>query len=573
MKKPITLVLALLTAVSFAQPYNKTYDVNGNGDKLTPAFVITDPSNFETITVSYGSDNNSPQLNYFVLTRHDATGNTLYNNVITPINAPTDGFTNVEALINTDDGGTLVAGHWYKDYTNIIEQPFLLKVDAAGNVQWIRIYHVNKSAIVNSSINKVSLCRVANESKERYFIVSCADSDSLTGKDVVVNVIKVEADGKFIFSKKYYEAQSPYKRKREYPGDIAFSKTDGQTFMITGYREDILQTSVARSMFFFAIDNNGNVITKFMTLTSKSVPIDQDMVFDASQGQGIFTTVFTHEKSTYIPGIDSEIGFISVDAMLNFYNPKILWHNAGTAHNGRSISLASQGNYLLGSGIYDPSSQLYNPGWLKVDGAGNPGGFPFLRYNTADNTIFGHHTVSDLGGSNEEFVLVNEQKTDLRVIRTDINGKACGMKKFEALVEKYDPKDAYFKYVPVEQGKSSEYKVTEKMFEPKKRECENNASSYRTAGIVSISGNPEDVRLYPSVIQSGNAILSIENNTGSTAKIEVRSVSGQLIFVYNEVAAGKTEVNLNNLAQGIYLVQIQDTNNKLISTQKIIATE
>lgn len=570
MKKTMTLVLALMTAVSFAQPYNKTYDVNGNGDNLTPAFVITDPNNFESITVSYASDNNSPQQNYFVLTRHDPSGNTIYNKFFYAPNSPVDGFTNVEALINTDDGGTMIAGYWYKDYTNIIEQPFLMKVDANGGFQWIKLYIVNQSSIVNASINKISLCRVANEDKERYFIVAAGDSDPYTGKDVAVNVIKVEDDGTMIWSKKYYDPNSQYKRKKEYPGDIEFCKKDKKTYMITGYREDEIQSVTGRSMFFFAIDRDGTPMTNFMTLTSKSIPLDQDMVYDGDQN--IFTTVFTHEKNKYVTGVGSVMGLISVTPDLtSISNTRLLWHTDGIAHNGRSISLASQGNYLLCSKVYDSQLQLYNPGWLKVDGTGTPIS-AFMRYNIYDNALFGHHTVSDLGG-NEEFILVNEQKTDLRVIRTDINGKACGMKKFEPLYGDYDPKQALFKYAPEEQDKWTKYKVKEDKLEPKVRECENDDPSYRSTGIVGLSGKTGEVNLYPTLVQSGNAVLTVENTTGTTARIEVRSVSGQLIFVSGEIATGKTEVKLNNLAQGIYLVQIQDANNKLIATQKIVATE
>lgn len=569
MKKSITLVLALMTAVSFAQPYNKTYDVNGNGDNLTPAFVITDPNTFESISVSYASDSNYPQLNYFILTKHDPAGTTIYNNIITPPNAPVDGFTNVEALINTDDGGVLISGYWYKDYSNIIEQPFLMKADNNGRFQWIKIYNVNQKPIAKLSINKISLCRVANECSERYFIVAAGDSDPFSGQDVAVNVIKVENDGKMIFSKKYYEPNSPFTMKREYPGDIEYCTADKTTFMITGYRDDILQNNVSRTMFFFAIDNNGNVLTNFMTLHSKSIPIDQDMVYDKSRN--VFTTVFTHEKSSYVTGVNSVMGFISIDpAVTSPSNPRYFWHSDGIAHNGRSISLASQG-YVLCSGVYDPALQLYNPAWLKVDNFGNLL-TPYFRYNVLDNAMFGHHTVSDLGG-NEEFVLVNEQKTDLRVIRTDLNGKACGLKKYESYVKEYDLKKAVYDYRPDDQYEWFCYKVKESMYDPKVRECENNAPSYRAAGEVSISENAENITLYPTMVQSGHAVLTVENNTGAAARMEVRSVSGQLIFVSDNMAAGKSEIKLNNLAKGVYLVQIQDTNNKVISTQKIVAGE
>ncbi len=570
MKKPITLVLALLTFASVAQ-YNNTYDVNANSEKLTPAFVITNKK-AESITVSYATDGASPAQNYFILTKHDASGSVLYNNRIDPYFGPSDGFTNVEALIQTDDEDVLVAGYYY-DNSDHIEQPFLIKVDIYGNFKWARIYYVNQKPIVRSSINKISLCRVWDDEKEHYFILGAGDSEFNPGKDVANNVIKVDIDGNLLWSKKYYDTNPGlFLTTREYPGDIEFSKDD-KLYMITGFRQDATATTSSRVMYFFGIDRDGTVITKFLTLASKSIPIDQDMVYNREKH--LFATVFTHAKSSYVQGINSQIGFISIDASLNIYFPKYLWHKEAILHNGRSISLAGEHDYVLCAGVYDNTSLLHNPAWLKVDIQGDPIS-PLLRYNIKDDVFFGHHaTTYNPNTYEEEYVLVNEQKTDLRMIRTDVNGKSCGVEKYEPYVEYYDPQKQTYAYDYKKQGDIKEYKVYEKLFFPDYRKCDGDGSSYRTTGIVQASAMAQNnILLYPTAVSAGNAYITIENNYGSEVKMEIRTITGQLVLAENSLLSGRQEVKVgDNLAPGMYLVKTYSADGGLNAITKILITE
>lgn len=574
MKKAITLSLALLTFASIAQ-YNNTYDVNANSDNLTPAFVITNKK-AESITVSFASDSpTAPRKDYFILTKHDEFGTVIYNNRIDPFNEPTDGLTHVEALIQTDDDGVLVAGYHYDD-GNFIEQPFLLKVDVSGNVQWVKLYYVNKKPIFNSQLNKISLCRVFDDPTENYFIVGSGDSDYKPGQDVATNVIKVDFKGKLIFSYKYYNTiPTQFSLVRDYPGDIDYSTAD-KMYMITGFRQDLTNNNVgSRVMYYLGINSVGNVVTKFLTLTSKSTPLDQDLVYDPNTK--VFATVFTHEKSSYVTGMNSQIGFITVDAILNIANPKVLYHKYGSDHNGRSISLSNTGEYIIGSGTLDNNTNLlHNPALQKVDASGNPSS-AYYRYNVDDEVIFGHHANSYNSSTfDEEYVMVNLHKDDLRVIRTDVNFKACGAVKYEALVDKYTPIQSFYTYKPKQVGTLKDYKVYEKLFFPDYRKCENDASSYRTTGISKVTVDENTMILYPSVMTLANANLTVENNSATTVKMEVRTITGQLILADNELATGKTQVSLNqggNLSVGMYLVKIYSADGSLNHTSKILITQ
>lgn len=563
----LTLALSLIALGYFAQ-YNNTYDVNANSDNLTPSFVITNKQ-AESITVSFASDAPSlPRRDYFILTKHDAFGNVIYNNIIDPFNAPNDGFTNVEALANTDDEGTLVSGYYYPDQ-NMVEQPFLIKVDASGNVLWARIYFVNQNPIVKTDLDKISLCRVFNDDKENYFIVSAADSDVNPGQDVATSVVKVADDGTMIWAKKYYEQTGQFILTRDWPGDIEFSKKDNM-FMITGHRQDATQITKRRVMYFFGIDNNGNMVTKFTTLASKSIPLDQDMVYDGDNN--VFATVFTHEKTTYVQGISSLIGFITIDASLNIANPKFLWHKEAVLHNGRSISLA-KGGYVLCSGVYDKDNDVHNPSWLHVDYTGVPLS-PLFRYNVKDDVYFGHHAITyNPVFGNTEFVMVNLHKTDLRMIRTDDNGKACGLVKYEPYAKEYKAPQDFYKYDWKEQGDYKKYEVYQKLFNPDYRKCDGDGSSYRTTGIVAL-GVISGLNIYPSVVSGSDARFTVVNETGAQVKVELFNVAGQLIYSAAQIGEGKSELNAGStLNPGMYLMKVYRSSGDAAQTLKVLVTE
>jgi hypothetical protein len=568
MKAPITLALGLMTLFSAAQ-FNWTYNINGNTDRLNPSFVIVNSQN-EAISVSNGSDG---QSNYFILTKTTSNGPVKCNCIIRP-GSSSEGFIHVEALHETLDNDVIVGGYYYKDVQNIVEQPFLAKFDNNGTLQWFKIYDVNQKQIVRSNINKVSLCRVHDEDREAYFFVVSGDSDHNPGVEVATNVLKVDGGGNLMFSHKYYDVNPINLRDiREYPGDIEFSERHKQ-YLITGHREHAKNGTYEELMYYFAIDRNGVVYNSgnYTTLASKSKPIDQDMIY--SKDKDNFPTVFTHENNQYVSGVQSLIGYIKMDINLNFSSPKMIWHNNGVSHNGRSISHSDRnGEYYLGVGIFDPfSTSTHNPALQRVQNDGTPIGY-FMRYNVKDDVYFGHHTMSAI---TNELVLVNEHKTDLREIWTDPNGKACGMKEYEHKYDTYTPQQVFYRYDYKTQGKQRNYKPKQECFNPEYRKCENDASHYRTTGIRQWNMDNENIALYPSVLNSQQSYLTLENNTGSDVKVEVRNIAGQLIFNAEQIGAGKNEINLGtngNLATGIYLVNIFNTQGQLSNSTKIIINQ
>ena len=204
-----------------------------------------------------------------------------------------------------------------------------------------------------------------------------------------------------------------------------------------------------------------------------------------------------------------------------------------------------------------------------------------MKYNIYDDVLFGHHcnTRNAITGE-EEYVLVNENNTDLRVIRSDINFKTCGARDYERIEKDYDYKEELFKYYPKEIGDIKKYEAKVKKLDPEERECfDFNYDSYRGANTTGIASNVTETKtgitIYPTLISSLNPKLTINNTNESALNIQVIDVTGKLIYKNTNVVNGITTISLSTseIAEGVYLVKYQDANGSVSGTQKIIVTK
>jgi hypothetical protein len=426
---PITMkkILILATLIILFKPgfsqYNHTYDINGSAQLLTPGFVIS-TSDRGTVAISNGYAGSSE---YLILTKHDFYGNTVFNNRIDPAIINTDGLYNAKALHETYDRGILIAGYWHTVSNPLIVQPFLMKVDGSGNLLWCKIYPVNTNLITSIGRNKISIHRVmdAPSNPESYLIVANSASDVRAG-DVAVNVLRVTNNGTLIWSNKYYDTAglSNFLSIWDIPGDIAYSPVDN-VYMITGWRTQN-DGLMHERMFFFTINSNGILQSPFTVIQLPCNPSNEDMIYDINNN--VFAVSYIHSASLG-HSVSSGIGLITIDAAMITYLARVYWNDHHLENYGNSISLADQGDYVIGSNaIVGPQQfSISNPTLLKVDNSGSP--IFYQRYNILDNVINFFHCNSTNGNTfGQEYTLINNQTNvnDLRVIRTDINGRVCG---------------------------------------------------------------------------------------------------------------------------------------------------
>ncbi|MBL7933779.1 MAG: T9SS type A sorting domain-containing protein [Bacteroidia bacterium] len=565
MKTKVSILLVLLSFMLSAQ-FNNTYDINANTDYLYPSFDIP-TRDLGSVSVSWGLDApSSPRTDYFILTKHDAYGNVVFNVRIDPASPTVDGFTHVKALIETEDRGILVAGYYYYDNTFTLI-PFLLKVDVNGVYQWTRFYPISSNFFIGWQFNKISLCRVEDDDKENYFIVSSAESDLRSG-DAAIAVTKVDASGAMIWSKKYYDSNlfnNPYSTVRDIPGDVAFSK-DYRMYMLTGWRQQWIFGQEDR-IFFFGIDRDGNILTPYKSIDVPGYPFGEDMIYDPNTR--LWAITYTHGNTNYSgdPNVASGIGLITIDQTLTLFLRKFYWHKEGLENYGVSISLSDLKDYVIGCFVYEdwPLSKR-NPALLKVDNSGTP--IFFKRYNIKDDAIFGHHCMSyNPNTSIEEYVLIAEQNKDLRVIRTDINGKTCGAFDYEPKSLDFHEDEEWFKYYAKENGYDKEYTPQPKDIQVKYRKCYDDGSSYREVATTSIAEQ-----------NASSSSLNVYPNP-SNGRVFVNTSEGQSFLVYDItgkiVDCNKTKVNdqtseINIGSEGIYLIKIFDASGETIDARKVI---
>jgi len=74
------------------------------------------------------------------------------------------------------------------------------------------------------------------------------------------------------------------------------------------------------------------------------------------------------------------------------------------------------------------------------------------------------------------------------------------------------------------------------------------------------------VKLFPTVTNNTVNIVSSKN----LERIEVYSLTGKMIKVFNANQPNKTQIDLSNQNNGIYILKTFSTNNKLLSVNKVI---
>jgi len=93
-----------------------------------------------------------------------------------------------------------------------------------------------------------------------------------------------------------------------------------------------------------------------------------------------------------------------------------------------------------------------------------------------------------------------------------------------------------------------------------------------TGGINSTFSEITSVNVYPNPT-NGISIIEIESVKSMTAKLQVFSIEGKLIFEQNEIlTSGKNKLNLNieKLQSGVYFINLSENKGAIINRLKII---
>jgi hypothetical protein len=576
MKTTTLLIGLLLSGIFLSAQYNFTYDNNSAPDYQYHGRVIeTSDQGNVFISMNYDGVNS---IWYAVATKVDQFGGPVWNKRIMPYDPSIEGIFNTAALIETDDKGILIAGFFYRQ-GDITNAPISVKLDSNGNFVWSHIYNVDPNFIVTLNQNKISLARVEDDDEENYFIVANASSD-YSIQDNVVNVIKINIGGDMIWSKKYYDvnwASSGFSAVRDIPGDIAFSPVDN-LYMITGRREQWIWGPTSE-MFFFGIDRDGNLMTQFKSITTPGYPFGQDMVFNKAVNQ--FAVTYCHGNTSYSgnPCVASGIGLVTIDAALNISVANFYWpFTEGYENYGQSISISQDYKYYI-IGCFNYKSDCGLPGYrtpalMKVDYMGNP--IWYARYNIKDDAVFGAGASITATGPNgqEEYVMVAENNTDSRVIRTDINGYTCGVEYDHFSYLPYSWNKTIYNYYWEESGEALDYKPDVYDEHIPYRKCDSSTNWEYYSAEETASGSNTIAISGTHQLSSNSSEINIKNESTATSTVEIYNIAGTLVM-QGQIAAGARTVPLKsaNLSTGMYIIRFKDTNGKLISADKVMVTD
>jgi FKBP-type peptidyl-prolyl cis-trans isomerase 2 len=103
----------------------------------------------------------------------------------------------------------------------------------------------------------------------------------------------------------------------------------------------------------------------------------------------------------------------------------------------------------------------------------------------------------------------------------------------------------------------------------------NGASNNSNVGIVTTTGSTTGVdptidatfRTFPN---PNPGSLVIESNTYKFSKVVITTLGSKVMITKNLQGAQKSTIDLSNLSQGVYLVQIFDNNGKALSVRRIV---
>ncbi len=574
MKTTALIFTLLLICIGSIAQFDNTYDVNFTPSSLAPGRIIeTSDGGTVFVNSSYGSN-----IGYFVATKLDPGGSVIWSRTIMPFAPLTENIYNVTALVETDDNGILIAG--FINYNQNMPRPIAVKLNSSGVFLWCQMYDVNTAPVAALNQNKISIIRVQDDPNESYFIVSNSYAEiNNSNNSTAVNVIKIDANGGMIWSKKYYDWNwaSSYPIVRDIPGDIAFSPADN-LYMITGRREQ-WTVSATHEMFFFGIDMDGNLLTPFKTITTPGYPAEQDMVYNPTNNR--FGISLLHGNTGYSgdPCVVSGIGLVEIDAGLTIWLANFYWpFTDGVENYGHSISLGSGGaEYVIACFNYKSgdcgSTGTRVPAFLKIDApSGNP--MWFMRYHLNDSCVLGRgSSTTCIATGAEEYILVAENNNQATVIRTDINGKTPNgcFEPDHVQVLPYDYQETWYEYFTKENGVYYHYLPRDFKVSPPHYKCveENFYWAEETnsgTGHIAISGQHQ--------LSSNASEIIITNESTTTSTVEIYNIAGTLVM-QGQLAAAAPTVPLKNveLSTGMYIVRFKDLNGKLISTDKIIVAD
>ncbi|MCC6012604.1 T9SS type A sorting domain-containing protein [Candidatus Caldipriscus sp.] len=272
------------------------------------------------------------------------------------------GWDEAYSVQQTSDGGYIVAG--YTDSFGAgYEDIFLIKTDANGDVQWAKAYGGTSVDVAYS---------VQQTSDGGYIVAGYTASFGAGGYDIFL--IKTDANGNVIWAKTYGGTD----------WDVAHSvqQTSDGGYIVAGYTDSF--GAGGYDIFLIKTDANGNVIW-----AKTYGGIDYERASSVQQ---------TSDGGYIVAGITGSFGAVNWDVFLikTDTNGNIIWaktYGGAGLDVAYSVQQTSDGGYIVAGGTQSFGAGYYDAFLVKTDANGNIGSCSIVQ-NVTPTVITPSPTVN-----------------------------------------------------------------------------------------------------------------------------------------------------------------------------------
>ncbi|MCX7914472.1 MAG: PQQ-binding-like beta-propeller repeat protein [Thermodesulfovibrionales bacterium] len=325
--KPLFIVLLLclvnLPLTGFAQiTWEKTF---GGTDWDIGCFITETPDQCYIIggeTKSFGSGGDIYAL------KIDKAGNVLWEKYFGE-----EDYEYGEAIAKTLDENFVIIGNTYYGEENPIEDAYVIKVDASGNLLW-------KKRFGGKGCEQVFSVKQTSDNG----CIMCGGTTSFS-EDFNIYVIRLDKDGEIIWEKAFGSEE-------EEVGTSILSLTN-DSFIVLAYRGP----EESRDIYLLKLDRDGNVILeKTIDIDTSIFPLSIDKTSDGGYVISGYKGILG-ENCLYVAKINAE--------------GDLIWDATFEGGIARSIKEATDGNYIVAGTIYTSEGRGNDVCLLKLDNSGN----------------------------------------------------------------------------------------------------------------------------------------------------------------------------------------------------------
>ncbi len=563
-----------------AQTYNRTYSIPGYScakPGIIPANAVQNRQYTYTVT-NLSDGTNSKQV---LLSRLDNDGNV---NLAVKVDRITTATWAGSRFIPTKDGGVLLT---CLDENGLVT---VLKFDADLNQMWAVSIPDNLGHMGTSSLGAISTGSLDGDAKrEDYIIVMPVETSNGYTSDEAFMAFRLDDRGQVLWKKKYSE----FNRAANYNNPIIQDQVTtivhsepnqagepNERFIIAGMRSEtgyspvcgwvavVLPTS-PNDIFALRIDAWGNIISNYnrYTAIASSGKSRLQMITDRLTGNYVctFSQYNMGPANNYPVGIALMQLDYSLNAMGSMAN--VYFQNGSIENYVSALNQPSDGNYVINS--YPMGNSYALPELIKIDR-----NTMNVLYN--QNYNFTSHAQLDYDAGqiddNDYNLFVstpgNFTNADLRVIKADPSGYACGAEQQSTIAATIPVTQEQFNYEAIDFPQFNEVRYEQEEIAVQVSDC--GSAYFRTQAAANVLN---EVKVYPTVLSSAGDKLTckLSGTYNGVVNIRITNVLGQQVFSKNCNVENGAEITIdaNTLSTGLNVVNIYN-NGKVIKTEKVI---